>query len=75
MVGKKEEHRAKDIPGKKLGCLDMVKSVLKAQNGMRAELVLDVIWGGWLTWKGSLPDNNVFSQISRYVFIVTVQKF
>ena len=64
MVGQKEEQRAKDIPGKKRGSLDMVMSVLKAQNGMRAELELDVMCGGWLTWNGSLPENEVFYQMS-----------
>ena len=43
MVGRNEEQRAKDIPGKKRGCLDIAMSVLKAQNGMRAELELNVM--------------------------------
>ena len=55
-MGRKEEQRGKFIPGTANELSPMLKLVLKAQNGMSAELQLDVKWGGWLTWLESSPE-------------------
>ena len=48
------------MPGNINGFSEMFKSVLKAQKGMNAELQLEVIWGGWLEFKDSFPENIYF---------------
>ena len=57
-MGRKEEQRGKFIPGTAKELSLMLKLVLKAQNGMNAELQLDVKWGGWLTWVESSSEND-----------------
>ena len=43
MVGRKEEQRGKVILGKEKLFLETSKSVLKAQNGMNAELHVELM--------------------------------
>ena len=42
VVGRKEVQRGKSVPSRKEGVFEKLRSVLKAQNGINAELKLDV---------------------------------
>ena len=49
LAKKEEEEKEKGIPGKARVFSEKFKSVLKAQNGMKAELQVKIRCGGWLT--------------------------
>ena len=54
----KEEQRGKVRPGKSTGFFETFKSALKAQNGIREELQLEVKCGGWIDCEGFFPDTT-----------------
>ena len=67
------------IPGRVRLFFEMFKSVLKAQNGMNAELQVDIKCGGWLAWDGSPPmikkriDNKIYisyQKVESYFHVV-----
>ena len=48
------------IPGSSRAFWEKFKSVWYAQKGINAELQVEVKWGGWLTWDGLFPENEIF---------------